>query len=991
MKHMGKKALAVLLCLVLCAALLPVGVMATTVASGNCGYTGNNCTWSLDNNGNLTITGSGRMADYTSTRPAPWAEYTVRTVNIESISYIGNYAFSWNNNLTSVVIGGTVSEIGIRAFYQCSSLESVKIPSSVTTVGYEALGGCVKLKTAGPLDSGCSIEFNWLLWIPANAFSGCTGLRYVIIPNGMTEICDSAFVRCLSLHTVVLPRGIQKIDDSAFHDSNDSLNTVFIPDTVTYIGPQAFGSGLKDVYYYGDNTSHIPGEIPPTWEDIEIDSDNAALNAAEVHRVDLADYGKGLCSTANDNYLDRVSSADWALFGDGTLLISGKGEMEAYSDTSPAPWGTEIENVVFDGGVTKIGSSAFKNCRKLTEITIPVGMLEIGSRAFSGCSGLTGVSIPYTVWIMGEEVFAGCDKLKTMGAFNCDITCTWSSFIPTQAFSGCTGLTSADIRDGVTEIGHEAYNGCSNLTYVELPASLDYIGCDAFAGCTKLTDVVFQGTMAQWDSLFICDGNEPLLAANIRCSDSLFLSNITVDKSSAAVGDTVIWTATATGGTGTLRYCFNVLKDGAVVQKGSYSTTKTCSYTPTEAGTYNVKVYVKDSSGKTVVSKNGSPVTVAGSSKPLRIAGVSLNPTATTPGATLTWTASAEGGSGALRYNFYVYKDGAVVKKTGYTTAKTASYTAADAGTYSVKVFVKDGASAIVTQTGGSVVIAAPAGPLTVSSITVNPAAASPGATLTWTAAASGGTGALRYNFYIYKDGTVVKKTGYTTAKTASYTAADAGTYSVKVFVKDGASTIATKTGGAVTVGSATGALTVNSLTVNPAAASPGATLTWTASASGGTGTLRYNFYIYKDGTVVKKTGYSTAKTASYTAADAGTYSVKVFVKDGASTIVTKIGGSVTVAAPAGPLTVSSLTVNKTSASAGQTITWTASASGGTGDLRYNFYIYKDGAVVKKTGYTAAKTASYTPADAGKYTVKVFVKDGASTIVTKTGGACLVS
>ena len=94
--------------------------------------------------------------------------------------------------------------------------------------------------------------------------------------------------------------------------------------------------------------------------------------------------------------------------------------------------------------------------------------------------------------------------------------------------------------------------------------------------------------------------------------------------------------------------------------------------------------------------------------------------------------------------------------------------------------------------------------------------------------------------------------------------------------------------------------------------------------------------------------------------------------------------------APAG-LAVTSVTADKTSAAPGETITWTASASGGSGTLKYCFYVYKDGTAVQKGSYGTARTCSYTPTAPGTYTVKVFVKDGAGTSASKTGGACVVS
>ena len=271
--------------------------------------------------------------------------------------------------------------------------------------------------------------------------------------------------------------------------------------------------------------------------------------------------------------------------------------------------------------------------------------------------------------------------------------------------------------------------------------------------------------------------------------------------------------------------------------------------------------------------------------------------------------------------------------------------------------------------------------PPAVDSITADKTSASVGQTITWTAAASGGNGTLRYCFYIYKDGTKVASNSYGSAKTYTYTPTEPGVYTAKAFVKDSAGVAANKMSTGVTVSSTPAPLSVTGITANKTSAAVGESITWTASATGGSGTLKYCFYIYNGGTVVQKGSYTTTKTASYTPTAAGTYTAKVFVKDGAGQAASKMSTGVTVTA--GAPVVSSITADKTSAAVNETITWTAAATGGSGTLKYCFYIYKDGTVVQKGSYTITKTVSYTPTAAGTYTAKVFVKDSAGQAASK--------
>ena len=272
---------------------------------------------------------------------------------------------------------------------------------------------------------------------------------------------------------------------------------------------------------------------------------------------------------------------------------------------------------------------------------------------------------------------------------------------------------------------------------------------------------------------------------------------------------------------------------------------------------------------------------------------------------------------------------------------------------------------------------------LAVSSVKAGKTSAGVGATVTWTASASGGSGTLQYYFILYKDGTKIKTRSYDTANTFSYTPEEAGSYKVRVYVKDADGTKVNKLSAAVTVAP----LTLSSVKADKTSAGVGATITWTASASGGTGTLRYYFNLYKDGTKLTARAYSTVNTFSYTPAEAGSYKVRVYVKDTDGTKVSKLSAVVTVA----PLTLSSVKADKTSADTEEKITWTATASGGTGTLKYYFILYKDGSKITTRSYSTAKSFSYTPTEAGTYKVRVYVKDADGTKVNKLSGGVTVS
>ena len=115
---------------------------------------------------------------------------------------------------------------------------------------------------------------------------------------------------------------------------------------------------------------------------------------------------------------------EWTLSEDGTLTISGTGDIPDYrifydTDTGQtiAPWYSErekIKKIVIENGVTSIGQEAFTYCESLTSVTIPNSVTSIGKFAFKGCSELESITIPNSVTSIGEGVFSNCYALTSI-------------------------------------------------------------------------------------------------------------------------------------------------------------------------------------------------------------------------------------------------------------------------------------------------------------------------------------------------------------------------------------------------------------------------------------------------------------------------------------------------------------------------------------------------------------------------------------------------
>lgn len=237
-----------------------------------------NITWTLYDDGELVITGSGDMPEYTEQQLAPWNKYKkqIKHITIEKgitgigsyaffrcydveavqmpdeIIYIGYHAFEECSNLLEIKLPGNLKEIKWSAFAVCSSLVKVEFPDGVTSIGSSAFSGCSSLESMKLPDSITRIE--------NSAFARCSSLISVKIPDGVTVIANHTFGECKNLTDVVISKNVTDIQSYAFYDCR-KLADITIPPSVETIGSCAFNDcGLRSV------------EIPEGVERIESDA-----------------------------------------------------------------------------------------------------------------------------------------------------------------------------------------------------------------------------------------------------------------------------------------------------------------------------------------------------------------------------------------------------------------------------------------------------------------------------------------------------------------------------------------------------------------------------------------------------------------------------------------------------------------------------------------------------------------------------------------------
>ena len=422
-------------------------VQAEAVTSGTCGAEGDgsNLTWRLSD-GVLTISGKGAMKDWEfyGNNVSPWKESKdqITRVVIESgVTSIGNNAFSSCFYLTDISMPDTVTCIGIDAIYACLNLTSLDI-SRVKTFDVGAL--CNSGLTEVAIPSG-------ITELPGNLLSSCKKLTKVTLPEGITKIGVTVFGECESLASITLPRTVTSIGSYAFDDT--AIRTIDIPNGVTEIGERAFG--------YCPNLTELV--IPDSVVKI---GHNIVEGCAKLRSVHL---GKGV---ENIFWVNSIAGAnEFRTFQDCESLT--------YITVDPDnQYYTAEDNVLFNKDKTAVYRSA---------------------------PGKTGsYTLPSSVKVM-ENPF---------------------SFEDSQ-------LSSIVIPEGVQSIPRSTFKNCTNLKKIWLPKSLWIVGMNAFVagmedlGADPIEDVYYAGSEDDWNNIYFADGGRPSGTVHYNAETPLLPGNPT--------------------------------------------------------------------------------------------------------------------------------------------------------------------------------------------------------------------------------------------------------------------------------------------------------------------------------------------------------------------------------------------------------------------------------------------------------------------------------
>lgn len=411
------------------------------------GACGADVQWALDDQGALTISGTGAMWDYDNTDipKTPWfgVRGTITSVTVgEGVSAIGEQAFQGCTALTDVSIAGTVTSIGKYAFSGCRSLTAVSLPGSVLSIGYGAFSGCRSL-------AAVALPQN-LLSFDSYAFAGCSGLTEIAIPDSMTDFGEEVFDDYDQVHFVLNSCGTAAYRYFSRFASWTVLHHQQIVDDPA-VAPGCVTAGLTA----GSHCAAC-GEVFAVQEPLSPLGHLPAEDEATAATCTLPGLTAG-------SHCERCGA-----------VLTAQTEIPALGHD----WSSEITYTWFADHRTVTASRVCsRDASHVDAVTVEARrtLTLAPTQTQSGAYDLVAV---FDGAIYTEQRMEG-GTIPALGAMNVLWLPEGLSAIADEAFYG-TAFEAVIVPDSCTEIGRQAFAHCPYLLYVSLPAGMTGVDPDAF-------------------------------------------------------------------------------------------------------------------------------------------------------------------------------------------------------------------------------------------------------------------------------------------------------------------------------------------------------------------------------------------------------------------------------------------------------------------------------------------------------------------------------
>ena len=305
-------------------------------------------------------------------------------------------------------------------------------------------------------------------------FEGCTSLKTIELPSGITKIEEKAFKDCSSLSKIKLLNKVTEIGSNAFKDCTQMVS-VYAPNSVQKIGENAF-TGCSLLTIYGTENSYAQTYA----------RENGILfSTGEMPDSEFTEEAAGewtILTDGSNAIITAYTGADTAL----TIpkIINGRKVIACKKDLLKDKRDV-ITSVTIEAELTSLPDGFFSNFSQLETVSLPDTIKDLGKQSFYWCRRLKTVKLPASLEKLGENAFFYCDSLEKL-----EIPDRVEK-LESGAVSDCKSLKSLKLPANLKMIAPSAFYDCSSLKNVAIPKSVESVGYSAFSYCTALESIEF--------------------------------------------------------------------------------------------------------------------------------------------------------------------------------------------------------------------------------------------------------------------------------------------------------------------------------------------------------------------------------------------------------------------------------------------------------------------------------------------------------------------